>query len=64
MFLLCENFEKCRNLECSHQYPHKISDYCGMECDMADGKVECLEIVLKKKGGEDGREKLTRNIDS
>jgi len=58
--IICENFEKCQYplLECPHKFPHEDDDSgtCDpMECDQAEGKVECLEIILKRKGEEDGR---------
>jgi len=64
-WILCENFEKCQDpyLECPHKYPHEDDDcdICdSMECDQVDRKVECLEIILKRKGEEDG--KLTNSV--
>ena len=52
--IICKNFEKCQDpdLECPHQYPHESSNCCcgPMECDMVPGEMECLEIILKRKG--------------
>jgi len=58
--IICENYEKCQDpfLECPHKYPHEdeVDGICdSMECDQVDRKVECLEIILKRKGEEDGR---------
>lgn len=57
MFVICENYEKCRefeqSLDCPHVHPHEKDKFCNIGACEGFDICRCLEIRLVKDKEED-----------